>query len=58
MLSWETATFGSALAKVLFPQLGIVASLAGGIILGGTSGYLLDKLSPSPKKKQSLNTLN
>lgn len=55
---WELASFGSVLAMALFPALGIIASICGGILAGGTASYLLEKLSPAPKPKKSLNTLN
>jgi hypothetical protein len=51
-LSWEIGAFGAALMTVLCPGLGLVGSLAGGILLGGVSGFLLEKYLPGPKKNE------
>ena len=58
LASWEFASFGSVLAMALCPGLGIIASIAGGIAFGGTASYLLEKISPAPKPKRNLSTLN
>ncbi|MGD9580977.1 MAG: hypothetical protein AB7V50_06365 [Vampirovibrionia bacterium] len=51
LVSWEVGAFGAALATVMFPALGVVGTIAGGIAVGGLTGYMLEKYAPSPHKE-------
>lgn len=52
MISWEAGAFGGALAAVFFPGLGLIGALVGGILVGGTVGFLLEKYMPAPVKQE------
>lgn len=51
LISWEAGAFGAALATVLLPGLGLLAAIGGGVLIGGSVGYMLEKHMPSPKKE-------
>lgn len=51
LVSWEAGAFGAALATVMFPALGIIGAIAGGVAVGGMTGYFVEKYLPSPVKQ-------
>lgn len=51
MASWEAGSFGTALTSVMLPKLGAFGAVAGGILAGGTVGYLAEKMIPKPVKQ-------
>lgn len=51
LISWEAGSFGAALAVVMFPALGLFGAIAGGVAIGGLTGYFVEKYLPSPEKQ-------
>lgn len=51
MISWEAGSFGAALATVMFPALGLFGAIAGGVLIGGMTGYCIEKFAPGPRKE-------
>ena len=52
LASWEAGALGAAIATVMLPGLGIAGAIGGAILLGGLTGYLLERFAPSPVEEK------